>query len=168
MRLWVKQSKETRLLFIIHLFVGTLFNLLSSMFFCLLFIYCIKCNPKFQMQFEVVDSKFQNLNHLKDQNGSNKKAAWNNIPSCQDGIPAGIQAPVMHESSSKYSAKLQNAIASKEHILSETALRVLLSQRDNLVWFCLLLFKWCSSCMPLNNVKDSLTFSSMQLATFTL
>ncbi|XVF37842.1 hypothetical protein REPUB_Repub20aG0045900 [Reevesia pubescens] len=85
-----------------------------------------------KLQF-VVDSKFQNLNHLKGQNIANKKAAWNNMPSCQHGIPAGNHAPVIHESNSKYSAKLQKAIASKEPILSETAKRVLLSKRDKLV-----------------------------------
>ncbi|XVE81174.1 hypothetical protein DITRI_Ditri15bG0041600 [Diplodiscus trichospermus] len=84
-------------------------------------------------QFEVVGSKSQNLNHLKSQNVANKKAAWNNTPSCQDGIPSDNHALVIHESNSKYSAKLQKALASKEHILSETALRVLLSKRDKLV-----------------------------------
>lgn len=105
------------------------------MFVSLLFISCIKCNPKFHLQFEAVDSNFQNLNHLKvkDQNVVNKKAVRNNMLSCQDGIPADNHAPVIHESNSTYSAKLQNAIASKEHILSETALRVLLSKRDKLV-----------------------------------
>ncbi|XVF65441.1 hypothetical protein PTKIN_Ptkin09bG0249400 [Pterospermum kingtungense] len=86
-------------------------------------------------KFEAVGSKFQNLNHLKGkyQNVANKKAAWNNMPSCQDGIPVNNQALVVHESNSAYSAKLQNVIASKEHILSETAFRVLLSKRDKLV-----------------------------------
>ncbi|XP_022722459.1 uncharacterized protein LOC111279711 [Durio zibethinus] len=84
-------------------------------------------------KFEVADSKFQNHNHLKGQTVAIKNVAWNNLSSCQDGMPVGNHASVIHESNSKYSAKLQNAIASKEHILSETALQVLLSKRDKLV-----------------------------------
>ncbi|XVF84484.1 hypothetical protein PTKIN_Ptkin17bG0040700 [Pterospermum kingtungense] len=84
-------------------------------------------------KFEVVDSTFQNVNHLKGQKVADKKAAWKNEISCQGGIPAGNHALVIHEANSKYSAKLQNAIASKEHILTETALRVLLCKRDKLV-----------------------------------
>lgn len=55
------------------------------------------------------------------------------MPSYQDGKPAGNHALVIQESNSKHSAKLLNAIASKDHILSETALRVLLSKREKLV-----------------------------------
>ncbi|XVF29265.1 hypothetical protein REPUB_Repub15cG0106100 [Reevesia pubescens] len=86
-----------------------------------------------KVQFEVVDSKFQNVNHFEGQNVANNKATWNNMPSCQDGIPSDNHATVIHESNFKYSAKLQKAIASKELILSETALKVLRSKRDKLV-----------------------------------
>ncbi|XP_017975638.1 PREDICTED: uncharacterized protein LOC18602556 isoform X1 [Theobroma cacao] len=77
-------------------------------------------------KFEVVDSIFQSICH-------SRKAACKYMPSCQDGMPTGNHAPVIHESNSEYSAKLQNIVASKEHILSETAWRVLHRKRDKLV-----------------------------------
>ncbi|KAL4298408.1 hypothetical protein GQ457_12G002570 [Hibiscus cannabinus] len=84
-------------------------------------------------KFDVVNSTVRNnLNQLKDQIVTNGKAASNIRPG-QDGISAGNHTPVICESSSKFSAKLQNAIASKESILSETALRVLHGKRDKLV-----------------------------------
>ncbi|GMI96075.1 hypothetical protein HRI_003276800 [Hibiscus trionum] len=84
-------------------------------------------------KFDVVSSAVRNnLNQLQDQIVTNGKAASNIRPG-QDGISTGNCTPIICESSSKFSAKLQKAIASKENILSETALRVLLSKRDKLV-----------------------------------
>ncbi|XP_039050897.1 uncharacterized protein LOC120192131 [Hibiscus syriacus] len=84
-------------------------------------------------KFDVVNSAVRNnLNQLKDQIDTNGKAASNDRPA-QDGISLGNHTPVICKSRSKFSAKLQKAIASKENILSETALRVLLRKRDKMV-----------------------------------
>ncbi|KAG4131383.1 hypothetical protein ERO13_D09G203266v2 [Gossypium hirsutum] len=86
----------------------------------------------FSMQFEVANSAVRNLNQHKNQNVITRKAASNNTPG-QAGILMGNHASVICESNSKCSAKLHNAIASKDHVLSKTALRVLLNKRDKLV-----------------------------------
>ncbi|KAH1089523.1 hypothetical protein J1N35_016780 [Gossypium stocksii] len=83
-------------------------------------------------KFEVANSAVRNLNQHKNQNVITRKAASNNTPG-QAGILMGNHAPVICESNSKCSAKLHNAIASKDHVLSKTALRVLLNKRDKLV-----------------------------------
>ncbi|MFQ6632394.1 hypothetical protein Gotur_008828 [Gossypium turneri] len=83
-------------------------------------------------KFEVANSVVRNLNQHKNQNVITRKAALNNTPG-QAGILMGNHAPVICESNSKCSAKLHNAIASKDHVLSKTALRVLLNKRDKLV-----------------------------------
>ncbi|TYH55521.1 hypothetical protein E1A91_D09G232600v1 [Gossypium mustelinum] len=83
-------------------------------------------------KFEVANSAVRNLNQHKNQNVITRKAASNNTPG-QAGILMGNHASVICESNSKCSAKLHNAIASKDHVLSKTALRVLLNKRDKLV-----------------------------------
>ncbi|KAK8578525.1 hypothetical protein V6N13_100361 [Hibiscus sabdariffa] len=86
-----------------------------------------------KLQCGVGDSELENLIHLEGQNVANKIAELNNVPSCQDGLAADNHAPVIQESNTKYLAIVQNTVSSKEHILSETALRFLLSKRDKLV-----------------------------------
>ncbi|KAG8484407.1 hypothetical protein CXB51_023733 [Gossypium anomalum] len=77
-------------------------------------------------KFEVANSAVRKLNQHKNQNVITRTPG-------QAGILMGNHAPVICESNSKCSAKLHNAIASKDHVLSKTALRVLLNKRDKLV-----------------------------------
>ncbi|KAK8609038.1 hypothetical protein V6N13_025345 [Hibiscus sabdariffa] len=91
-----------------------------------------------QLQCGMGDSELENLIHPEGQNVANKKAELNNVPSCQDGLPADNHAPVIHEPNTRYHAIVQNTVSSKEHILSETAMRFLLSKRDKLFEMSLL------------------------------
>lgn len=53
----------------------------------------------------------------------------------KDGIPVGGITRVMYESNSEHLDNYRIAIASKEKLLSQTALKVLLRKRDILVYF---------------------------------
>lgn len=67
--------------------------------------------------------------------GAKKIVAGNTICSIDSSDQDGIDGPaiVTYQSSSEDLYKLQIAIASKENILSQTALKVLMKKRDDLV-----------------------------------
>lgn len=73
------------------------------------------------------------ITECKDEQIAAGNRTCDNISSVQDGI--GDHVMVAYESNSIKLNKLQTYIASKQHELSFTALRVLLRKRDQLVLF---------------------------------
>ncbi|GLT68968.1 hypothetical protein SLA2020_411570 [Shorea laevis] len=71
----------------------------------------------------------------RGEDGTNGELAPGNVFSIQHLMPVGNDCRSVNRSDSKdsNSAKIQKTIASKENILSKTALRVLHSKRDELV-----------------------------------
>ncbi|GLT58410.1 hypothetical protein SLA2020_313040 [Shorea laevis] len=69
----------------------------------------------------------------RGEDGISGEVAPGNVFSSQHLVPVGNDSQSVNRSDSKDSAKIQKTIASKENILSKTALRVLHSKRDELV-----------------------------------
>ncbi|KAK9288205.1 hypothetical protein L1049_016654 [Liquidambar formosana] len=88
----------------------------------------------FAVKAEMVDSSMMTcITGCGGEKVAPENMICNNKSSDQDGMTIGDRALVTYQSNSKHLDKLQTTIASKDNILSQTALRVLLTKRDKLV-----------------------------------
>ena len=71
----------------------------------------------------------------KDEKLANGGETCNFIMLDQDVMPIGDNALVTYKPNSEHLGKLHTTIASKEKLMSQTALKVLLRRRDRLVYF---------------------------------
>lgn len=119
------------------------FNCYSFYTLCLSSFHHFNAINKFLFwQFEMKPTRSDSTKCKTEKVASGNRIS-DNISSDQKGI--GCYSLVAYQSTSKHLEKIQSTMASKEKVLTETALKVLMRRRDKLVYLCLLniLNKFC-------------------------